>query len=125
MTAAHLSNPSFEDPAQWNGRRYHELRQRMPSTATGANKYDWGTATRDDVNFGYASHMCPGRWAGCSIAKMFLIKLLSRYQIEPEDGENVRYKDFHSGQYVSTPKLSCSESECSRKLSGYRLNCDG
>ncbi|KAF6822974.1 cytochrome p450 [Colletotrichum musicola] len=100
MTAAHLSNPSFEDPEQWNGRRYHELRQRMPATATGANKYDWGTATRDDVNFGYASHMCPGRWAGCSIAKMFLIKLLARYQIRPENGEKERYKDFHSGQYI-------------------------
>ncbi|KAF6806103.1 cytochrome p450 [Colletotrichum sojae] len=105
MTAAHLSNPSFEDPGQWNGRRYHELRQKMPATATGANKYDWGTATRDDVNFGYASHMCPGRWAGCSIAKMFLIKLLARYQIQPEDGEKERYKDFHSGQYVSVSKL--------------------
>ncbi|KAF4869152.1 Cytochrome P450 monooxygenase BOA4 [Colletotrichum siamense] len=51
MTAAHLSNPGFDNPAKWNGRRYHELRQQM-SNGLGANKYDWGTATRDDVNFG-------------------------------------------------------------------------
>ncbi|OHW94362.1 cytochrome p450 [Colletotrichum incanum] len=99
MTAAHLTNSNFQNPAEWNGRRYHDLRQRMSPTATGSNKYDWGSATRDDVNFGYASHMCPGRWAGCSIAKMFLIKLLARYQIRPEDGETERYKDIHSGQY--------------------------
>ncbi|KAK1573713.1 cytochrome P450 [Colletotrichum navitas] len=100
MTAAHLSNPNLENPAEWNGRRYHDLRQKMSSTATGSNKYDWGSATRDDVNFGYASHMCPGRWAGCSIAKMFLIKLLTSYQIRPEDGVTERYEDLHSGQYI-------------------------
>ncbi|KAF9871292.1 cytochrome P450 [Colletotrichum karsti] len=99
MTAAHLSNPSLENAAEWNGHRYHELRQKM-STPIGGNKYDWGAATRDDVNFGYASHMCPGRWAGCSIAKMFLIKLLARYQISPEEGVSERYQDFHSGQYI-------------------------
>ncbi|KAL0941662.1 cytochrome p450 [Colletotrichum truncatum] len=106
MTAAHLSNPSFKDPAEWNGRRYHDLRQQA-SSATGASKYDWGAATRDDVNFGYASHMCPGRWAGCSIAKMFLIKLLSRYEICPENGETERYRDFHSGQYVRHALKTC------------------
>lgn len=100
MTAAHLSNPQLEDPSEWNGRRYHDLRQQMTSSI-GANKYEWGAATKDDVNFGYASHMCPGRWAGCSIAKMFLIKLLSGYEIRPEEGDTQRYKDFHSGQYVS------------------------
>ncbi|GJD00033.1 cytochrome P450 [Colletotrichum higginsianum] len=100
MTAAHLSNSNLEAPAEWDGRRYHDLRQRMSSTATGSNKYDWGSATRDDVNFGYASHMCPGRWAGCSIAKMFLIKLLSRYDIGPEEGHTERYADLHSGQYI-------------------------
>ncbi|KAK1991630.1 cytochrome P450 [Colletotrichum falcatum] len=100
MTAAHLSNPNLKNPAEWNGRRYHDLRQKMPPTATGSNKYDWGSATRDDVNFGYASHMCPGRWAGCSIAKMFLIKLLASYQIRPEDGVTERYEDLHSGQYI-------------------------
>ncbi|KAK2054686.1 cytochrome P450 [Colletotrichum caudatum] len=100
MTAAHLSNPNLENPADWNGRRYHDLRQKMSSTSTGSNKYDWGSATRDDVNFGYASHMCPGRWAGCSIAKMFLIKLLSCYRIRPEDGVTERYEDLHSGQYI-------------------------
>ncbi|KAJ5008029.1 Cytochrome P450 monooxygenase BOA4 [Colletotrichum sp. SAR 10_99] len=100
MTAAHLSNPGFDNPAKWNGRRYHELRQQM-SNGLGANKYDWGTATRDDVNFGYASHMCPGRWAGCSIAKMFLIKLLAKYEIRPEDGASERYPDFHSGEQLA------------------------
>ncbi|TQN65849.1 Cytochrome P450 monooxygenase ATR2 [Colletotrichum shisoi] len=100
MTAAHLSNSNLEAPAEWDGRRYHDLRQRMSSTATGSNKYDWGSATRDDVNFGYASHMCPGRWAGCSIAKMFLIKLLSRYDIGLEEGHTERYADLHSGQYI-------------------------
>ncbi|KAK1962326.1 cytochrome P450 [Colletotrichum sublineola] len=101
MTAAHLSNPTLQNPAEWNGRRYHDLRQRMSPAATGFNKYDWGSATRDDVNFGYASHMCPGRWAGCSIAKMFLIKLLAKYQIRPEDGVTERYKDLHLGQYIT------------------------
>ncbi|KAJ0149606.1 Fumitremorgin C monooxygenase [Colletotrichum tanaceti] len=100
MTAAHLSNPNLEAPDRWDGRRYHDLRRRMSPTATGSNKYDWGSATRDDVNFGYASHMCPGRWAGCSIAKMFLIKLLSRYDIGPEEGHTERYPDLHSGQYI-------------------------
>ncbi|KAJ0296863.1 hypothetical protein COL516b_011249 [Colletotrichum fioriniae] len=99
MTAAHLSNPKLEDPSKWNGRRYHDLRQEM-TTSIGANKYDWGSATKDDMNFGYASHMCPGRWAGCSTAKMLLIKLLAYYQISPEEGETEKYRDLHSGQYV-------------------------
>ncbi|KAK1725124.1 hypothetical protein CaCOL14_011046 [Colletotrichum acutatum] len=100
MTAAHLSNPKLEDPSRWNGRRYHDLRQKM-TTSIGANRYDWGSATKDDLNFGYATHTCPGRWAGCSIAKMFLIKLLAYYQISPEEGETERYPDFHSGQCIS------------------------
>ncbi|KXH28261.1 cytochrome P450 [Colletotrichum simmondsii] len=105
MTAAHLSNPKLEDPSRWNGRRYHDLRQEM-TTSIGANKYDWGSATQDDLNFGYASHTCPGRWAGCSIAKMFLIKLLAYYQISPEEGEIERYRDFHYGQYSDIPDLA-------------------
>ncbi|TEA18524.1 Cytochrome P450 monooxygenase ATR2 [Colletotrichum sidae] len=102
MTAAHLANPGFENAAEWNGRRYHELRQQMAASGStiGASKYDWGQATRDDVNFGYASHMCPGRWSGCSIAKMFLLKLLAGYHVRPEDGATERYPDVHSGQYI-------------------------
>ncbi|KAG7048130.1 cytochrome P450 [Colletotrichum scovillei] len=100
MTAAHLSNPKLEDPSRWNGSRYHDLRQGM-TTSIGANKYDWGSATQDDLNFGYSSHACPGRWAGCSIAKMFLINLLAYYEISLEEGETERYRDVHYGQYIS------------------------
>lgn len=94
MTAAHRANPSFENPSEWNGHRYHELRK------GGSNKYEWGAATRDDVNFGYASHMCPGRFAGCAMVKMLLIKLLTRCDVRQEDGETERYQDIYSGQYV-------------------------
>ncbi|KXH46562.1 cytochrome P450 [Colletotrichum nymphaeae SA-01] len=110
MTAAHLSNPKLGDPSRWNGRRYHDLRQEM-TTSIGADKYDWGSATQDDLNFGYASHKCPGRWAGCSIAKMFLTKLLAYYQISPEEGETERYRDVHYGQYVCASPSCASTPE--------------
>ncbi|KAF3015033.1 hypothetical protein E8E14_009951 [Neopestalotiopsis sp. 37M] len=98
--AAHLTNPAFENPSTWDGHRYFDLRQKM-ATSTSATKYDWGAATRDDLNFGYATHMCPGRSAGCSIVKMFIIKLLSRYELRLDEGETQRYQDVRFGQFIS------------------------
>ncbi|ETS74380.1 hypothetical protein PFICI_14246 [Pestalotiopsis fici W106-1] len=102
--AAHLSNPAFEDPSTWNGRRYFDLRQKT-STSTSATKYDWGAATRDDLNFGYATHMCPGRSAGCSIVKMFMVKLLSHYELCMVEGETQRYEDVYFGQFISPNQI--------------------
>ncbi|KAK6189529.1 high copy suppressor of abf2 [Pestalotiopsis sp. IQ-011] len=100
--AAHLANPAFENPAEWDGHRYFDLRQKASSAGASTSKYDWGAATRDDLNFGYATHMCPGRSAGCSIVKMFIVKLLSRYEICLDDGETERYEDVHFGQFSAT-----------------------
>ncbi|KAI0162656.1 cytochrome P450 [Pestalotiopsis sp. NC0098] len=50
--AAHLANPAFENPAEWDGRRYFDLRQKASSAGASTSKYDWGAATRDDLNFG-------------------------------------------------------------------------
>lgn len=110
--AAHLSNPAFENPAEWDGRRYFDLRQKASSAGASTSKYDWGAATRDDLNFGYATHMCPGRSAGCSIVKMFIVKLLSRFELCLDDGETERYEDVHFGQFVRNSSMNASFSPC-------------
>lgn len=106
--AAHLANPAFENPAEWDGSRYFDLRQKASSAGASTSKYDWGAATRDDLNFGYATHMCPGRSAGCSIVKMFIVKLLSRYELCLDDGETERYEDVHFGQFVRNNSMGAS-----------------
>lgn len=111
--AAHLANPAFENPAEWDGRRYFDLRQKASSAGASTSKYDWGAATRDDLNFGYATHMCPGRSAGCSIVKMFIVKFLSRYELCLDDGETERYEDVHFGQFVRKSSVATSFSSSS------------
>lgn len=120
--AAHLSNPAFETPSIWDGHRYFDLRQKM-ATGTNATKYDWGAATRDDLNFGYATHMCPGRSAGCSIVKMFIIKLLSRYELRLDEGETERYQDAYFGQFVSGRYVTLCSSCSGGFMQRWRLTC--
>lgn len=63
--------------------------------------YECGTATRDDIDFGYGVHHRPRKAVGCNMLKIFLTQLLEMYDLEPEEGVTERYKDVHLGQYVS------------------------
>jgi cytochrome P450 len=101
IQAANLHNPALDQPSQWSGFRFHELRQLEDSSDKAARKYEWGACTREDIDFGYGLHACPGRAVGCNLLKIFLTLLLEKYELRLEEGVMERYADVHVGQYVS------------------------
>lgn len=101
IRAANLGNANLERPAQWDGLRYHNLRQQAASDERTRRGYEWGAATIDDMSFGYGSHQCPGKSAGCNMLKILLLKIILRYELKPEAGITQRYEDVSVGQYVS------------------------
>jgi cytochrome P450 len=107
IQAANLHNPSLESPNEWQGFRFHEMRQlESPSdniTTARQYQYEWGFSTRSDLDFGYGAHACPGRAVGCNMLKIFLVLLLEKFDVRPEEGVGMgeRYADLWVGQYVS------------------------
>lgn len=92
----------LQEPAKWNGFR---LRRAQGFSDKATREFEWGTATRDNIDFGYGMHHCPGKAVGCNMLKIFLVKLLEMYDLEPEESATERYKDVHTGQYVSDMEL--------------------
>jgi cytochrome P450 len=102
---ANMRNPKLDRPAVWMGLRYHDLREQGGFSDKLRREYEWSAATRDDMSFGYGSHVCPGKAQGCDMLKMFLVKLLKAYELKLEDGASERYGSVEIGQYVSTPLM--------------------
>lgn len=98
---ADFCDPRLHHPDKWDGFRFHEMRRLEGFSDKAAREYEWGTSTRDDIDFGYGMHHCPGNAVGCNMLKIFLTKLLEMYDLRPEEGASERYKDVHLGQYVS------------------------
>lgn len=98
---AYFRDPRLHQPDKWDGFRFHEKRRSEGFSDKAARDYEWGTATRDDIDFGYGMHQCPGKAVGCNMLKIFLTMLLAMYDLEPEEGATERYRDVHLGQYVS------------------------
>jgi cytochrome P450 len=99
---ADFRDPRLRQPDEWDGFRFHQMRRTEGFSDKSAREYEWGTSTRDDIDFGYGMHYCPGNAVGCNMLKIFLTKLLEMYYLEPEEGAPERYKDVHLGQYVSS-----------------------
>ena len=98
---AQLANPHLDRPAELDLLRYHKLRASFDGNQAGAaRRWEWGCPTRDDISFGYGAHQCPGRLLGCSMIKMFLIKLLTQYRVKPGQMAGNRDADIRIGQYV-------------------------
>ena len=82
-----MNGKSLEQPDQWDGYRYHNLRLQCGSQSRKARDYGWGRPTREDLNFGYGAHMCPGRSIGPEMIKIFLVILLRRCDLRLEGGK--------------------------------------
>lgn len=98
---ANLRNPKLNHPAEWDGLRYHDVRKQGGFSDKLRRENEWGAATRDDMSFGYGSHLCPGKAHGCDMLKIFFVKLFTMYELKLEDGASERYKSVDVGQYVS------------------------
>lgn len=56
IQASNLSNGNFKRPDEWDGLRYHTLRQQAGYDEKTRRGYEWGATTSDDMGFGYGSH---------------------------------------------------------------------
>jgi cytochrome P450 len=101
ILAANLHNPALHAPSEWQGFRFHAARRASNLSSQAARENEWGTSTREALDFGYGMHACPGRAVGCNMLKIFLKLLLEKYELKPEEGVTERYEDVHIGQYVS------------------------
>lgn len=101
VQAANLSNINLERPDEWDGLRYHNMRQQSSLDEKIRRGCEWGATTPDDMSFGYGAHQCPGRSAACNMLKMLRLKILQTYELRPEEGHTRHRKDKSMGQYVS------------------------
>jgi hypothetical protein len=84
IAAANLSCPSLDDPSRWDGHRYHDLQKQDNFSNRASSDWEWGAARPDDMNFGHGSHQRPARFAGPAIVKLFILKFLTVFEIQPE-----------------------------------------
>jgi len=81
----------IENPDVFDGLRYYKLRMRSPEDA---NRHQFSTTTKDNLNFGYGRHACPGRFFASNEIKVIVANALQNYDIELVDKEAGRPKNL-------------------------------
>lgn len=72
---------TFSDPNAFDGHRFARLRE---DNKTAESTYKMGMATEDSLGFGLGSQACPGRFFAVNQIKLFLSKLLTRWELQLE-----------------------------------------
>lgn len=72
----------WEDPAEFNGFRFFDLRSRSKEDA---HRYQFVMATPQAMHFGIGRQSCPGRFFAAFVIKMTLAEVLTRYDLKVVD----------------------------------------
>lgn len=73
----------YEKPDEFRGFRFHELRQQSDENT--ARKYLFASTSVDNLNWGYGTHACPGRYFAAAAVKVVLALVLSNYDVKLAD----------------------------------------
>ncbi len=98
-TAAIATDPDTfgRDSNDFDGRRFAKLRE---GNRSGESSFKMGMATEDSLGFGLGSQACPGRFLAVNQMKLYLSKLLTRYELtlekdgRPYIGGRPKYKYY-------------------------------
>lgn len=98
-TAAIATDPDTfgSDSNNFDGHRFTRLREDNKSAES---TYKMGMATEDSLGFGLGSQACPGRFFAVNQVKLFLSKLLIRWELQleksgvPYHGERPKYEYY-------------------------------
>lgn len=100
--------PTFEDPDQWDGRRFLRLRAQPGQE----NKGQLVTVAPEFLSFGLGKHACPGRFFAANELKIALAHLLVRYDWRFV-GDRLPRRSMMEGRYVPDPeaRVECKARE--------------
>ncbi|KAL9624335.1 MAG: hypothetical protein Q9160_001582 [Pyrenula sp. 1 TL-2023] len=73
----------YPDPDVFDGYRYLKLREKPGME----NRHQFVSTGIDNLNFGYGTHACPGRFFANNELKVILTYLLQHYDLKMPDGE--------------------------------------
>jgi len=85
---------------EFNARRFHDLRTSStpdPLKYSTREQYQFVTATKEFMAFGYGRHACPGRFFAANEIKLILSRLLLEYDLRMPDGLTERYPNMVMG----------------------------
>ncbi|KAH7048216.1 cytochrome P450 [Macrophomina phaseolina] len=74
----------YPQPDEFQGFRFYELRQRSEENA---RKYQFASTSLENLNWGYGTHACPGRYFASALVKLVLALVLSNYDVELSEGK--------------------------------------
>lgn len=97
----------FPDPQNFDPYRFLKLRRgETPDPNNYGNKeqYTFSHATKENLAWGYGSHVCPGRYFANNEIKLILARMLLRYNIRMPGGVNEVMKPQRAGMGF-TPDL--------------------
>ncbi|KAI1860426.1 hypothetical protein JX265_009825 [Neoarthrinium moseri] len=90
----------YSNPETFDGHRFLNLRSgATPDPLQYKNKeqYQFVTATKDFMSFGYGRHACPGRFFAGNEIKLILARILVDYDFKMPDGLTERYANLNTG----------------------------
>ena len=91
-----MSEEYFEDATAFDGFRFERMR-RDPSMEHFSG-LQFTSSYAGSLHFGHGKQMCPGRYMGSLISKLFIIEILQRYDLKLVDGEkrplNIMFMDM-------------------------------
>lgn len=79
----------FPEPEKFDARRFLNLREGKgydPIGYENKERYQFVTATKEHLAFGWGTHTCPGRFWAANAIKLMLARILMRYDIRMPGG---------------------------------------
>jgi cytochrome P450 len=94
----------YPDPDRFDPYRFYRLRQTGDQNV---HRHQFVTVTREDTNFGWGRHSCPGRFFAANEIKLLLVNMLLKYDIKmkDEDAKEGRFKNWE-GVNLNSPDLT-------------------
>jgi len=88
----------YPNPNEFNPFRFAELREGKvadPLKFSNKEQYQFVSVTKENTNFGFGRHACPGRFFASAEIKLIMIKILLDYEFKMPDGlEGKRYPNI-------------------------------
>lgn len=79
--AVHHDPNIYPNPDKFDAYRFLHLREKVDQ-----NQFHFAFVSDTTLNFGVGQHACPGRFLAGLVVKLALILLISRYEVQFQDG---------------------------------------
>ena len=84
------------EPDVFNGDRYFKLRQKEGQT----HLHQFATADQKNLNFGFGSYACPGRFYASLLIKLILVRLIMEFDFQLPAGKKGRPENLRAHEFI-------------------------